>query len=176
MHVWIFPERGCTVIVPPEVLEVMTKMARAASPDETGGTLVGHYSSDMREAFVEQALGVRTGARSSRTAFYRPPDSDDGQLAEIYHASSGLTHYLGEWHTHPNAGPNPSRKDLATLRGLARSASVATDTPILIILGDSFISAPPGVCVVGESSGRCLYGHYEGSHAPSATRVRNRKT
>ncbi len=120
-HLWRFPERDCTVRVPDEILAAMRKLAASAKPRETGSTLVGHYSDDRRVAYVTGALEAKTGARKERVRFYRPPDDVDGQLARTYEQSGGLTHYLGEWHTHPQAAPAPSSTDLSTLRGLARS-------------------------------------------------------
>jgi len=160
-HVWRFPERCCAVCIPGEVLNAMRKMAAISKPRETGGTLVGHYSGDLREAFVTRALEAGVGARKLRTRFYRPPDDVDGQLARIYEESEGLTHYLGEWHTHPDAPPTPSSTDLSALRGLARSRSVATDTPFMVILGGDFRTTATASCTLAEKTGRTLAGLYE---------------
>jgi integrative and conjugative element protein (TIGR02256 family) len=161
MHVWRFPERGCAVHIPGEVLAVMRRMAASSKPRETGGTLVGHYSEDLRDAFVTRALEAKTGARKQRARFYRPPDDVDGQLARIYEESGGLTHYLGEWHTHPDAAPTPSPTDLSSLRGLARTSSVATDTPFMVILGGNFQTMATTSCTLAEKTGRTLVGLYE---------------
>jgi integrative and conjugative element protein (TIGR02256 family) len=159
-HLWRFPDLECAVRIPDEVLDAMRKVAASASPRETGGTLVGHYSEDRLTAFVTRALEAKTGARRQRTRFYRPPDDVDGQLARIYEETGGITHYLGEWHSPPGATPTPSPTDLSTLRGLARSRSVASDTPIMIILGGDF-GATTLSCTLAEDSGRTLSGRYE---------------
>ncbi len=168
VHVWRFPERGCAVRIPGEVLAAMRKIAASSKPRETGGTLVGYYSRDRRVAFVTRALEANIGARKQRARFYRPPDDVDGQLARIYEESGGLTHYLGEWHTHPEAAPTPSPTDLSTLRGLARSRSVATDTPFMVILGGSFRTTDTASCTLAEKSGRTLIGLYEQRPARTA--------
>ena len=160
-HLWRFAERDCEVRVPGEILAAMRRMAARAKPRETGGTLVGHYSEDYRVAHVTGALESKTGARKERARFYRPPDDVDGQLARTYEESGGLTHYLGEWHTHPRAAPIPSPTDLSTLRGLAKSRSVATDTPFLLILGGNFDATSPISCTLAEGGGRTLDGSYE---------------
>lgn len=161
VHVWSFPEQGCAVRIPGEVLTAMREMAARSKPRETGGTLVGHYSKDLREAFVTRALEANTAARKQRARFYRPPDDVDGQLARIYEGSGGLTHYLGEWHTHPEVAPTPSPTDLSTLRGLARSRSVATDTPFMVILGGTLHTTAAASCTLAERAGRTLIGLYE---------------
>lgn len=160
-HLWRFPERDCLVCVPAEVLEAMRKMATEAAPRETGGTLVGYYSTDFRIAFVVKGLEAKTGARRRRTRFYRPPDDVDDQLTKIYRESEGRVHYLGEWHTHPRAAACPSPTDIETLRGLARSRSVATDTPFMVIMGGDFRTSHLISCTLAEKDGRCLKGVYE---------------
>jgi integrative and conjugative element protein (TIGR02256 family) len=160
-HTWYFTDRDCLVRVPDEVLELMRRRAAKAAPRETGGTLVGHYSKDNREAVVTKALESMTGARKSRTRFYRPPDDVDGQLARVYEGSGGRIHYLGEWHTHPGGAPSPSTTDLNTLQGLARSRSVATDTPFMVILGSDICGTTSVSCTLFEKDGCTLYGSYE---------------
>ena len=129
---------------------------------ETGGTLVGHYSRDLRVARVQRVLGVRVGGQQGPSSFYRPPDSIDGQLAEIYKESGGRTYYLGEWHSHPHAHPRPSSTDLNTIVGLARSRSVATDTPFLIVVGGNLARGAPIVCFLGLPSGETPEADYVG--------------
>lgn len=160
-HLWRFAERDCLVRVPDEVLGVLRGLAAEAAPRETGGTLVGHYSKDSRVAFVVKALEANAGARRKRTRFFRPPDDVDGQLTKVYRESEGRVHYLGEWHTHPQVDANPSSTDIETLRGLARSRSVATDTPFMIIMGGDFRASDPVSCTLAEKDGRCLEGVYE---------------
>jgi integrative and conjugative element protein (TIGR02256 family) len=168
VHVWCFPERGCAVRIPGEVLSSMWEVAANSKPRETGGTLVGHYSEDLRDAFVTAALEATIGAGKQRARFYRPPDNVDGQLARIYDESGGLIHYLGEWHTHPDAAPTPSPTDLSTLRSLARSRSVATDTPFMVILGGSLQTTDTASCTLAERTGRTLIGLYEQRPVPTA--------
>jgi integrative and conjugative element protein (TIGR02256 family) len=161
LHLWRFSERECLVQLPDSLLNVMKAVASDAMPNETGGTLVGHYSEDRRVAFVTQILASTTGARRERSGFFRPSDSVDDQLAKVYRESKGCTHYLGDWHSHPMGNPTPSSTDLSTLRGLAQSTRVATDTPVMIIVGGNFDSQSPMSCTLAERSGRCLEGRHE---------------
>lgn len=142
-------------------MDAIRRMAEEAAPRETGGTLVGRYSDDGREALVTAALEAKTGARRRRTRFYRPPDDVDDQLERVYRASGGRTHYLGEWHTHPRAAPTPSPTDLDALRELARSRNVAADTPVMIIVGGDFGASSPTSCTLAEPGGRRIEGVYE---------------
>jgi integrative and conjugative element protein (TIGR02256 family) len=163
LHLWWFPERECLVQLPDVLLDTMKALASEATPNETGGTLVGYYSEDRRVAFVTQVLVAKAGARRKRSGFFRPPDSVDDQLRRVYKETKGRTYFLGDWHSHPLGQPTPSSVDLGTLRGLARSPSVATDTPIMIIVGGDFDSQPLMSCTLADKSGRCLNGEYEES-------------
>lgn len=165
VHIWGFPERQCFLAVPASAMRDLRRRARQALPNETGGTLVGRYSKNLRVACVERVIGVRAGGRQGRSWFYRPPDSIDGQLAEIFAKSGGRTYYLGEWHSHPGARPQPSPTDLNTLIGLARSRSVATDTPILIVAGGNLARSGSIACFIGLPSGDTREAHYLGTNA-----------
>jgi integrative and conjugative element protein (TIGR02256 family) len=44
-------------------------------------------------------------------------------------------YYLGEWHFHPNASPNPSGQDKRQLMEIANNASYNCPEPIMIIIG-----------------------------------------
>jgi integrative and conjugative element protein (TIGR02256 family) len=165
LYRWRFRRRSGDVLIPSPVLRAMMDLAGAALPNETGGTLIGHYAAGDSVAVVERALGVRQGERRGVTHFFRPPDDVDGQLTEIFHASAGHTHYLGEWHTHPYASSSPSRLDRRTLRELARSPAVATDTPLLLILGGQVAEAPTVRCLIMDATGGHEQGIYRGEHS-----------
>lgn len=42
--------------------------------------------------------------------------------------------YLGDWHTHPNGSPALSRKDLRTLRRIARHPAARISQPVMAVL------------------------------------------
>ena len=174
VHVWGFPERQCFVAVLATALRELKRQVRDALPNETGGTLVGRYSDNLRVACVERVIGVRIGGQQGRSWFYRPPDSIDGQLAEIYARSGGRTYYLGEWHSHPGAHPRPSTTDLNTLIGLARSRSVATDTPVLIVAGDNLARGASIACLLGLPSGETREADYLGTRRARTTSMGRR--
>lgn len=157
-QLWGFPERDAIVQLPDTVLQGIKGMAIDAFPNETGGTLIGYYSDNRRIAHIRRALNVQVGGASGETWFYRPPDTIDDQLERVYKKSRGRLHYLGEWHTHPSASSMPSITDIRSLYKLANEPEVATDTPILFILGGDFERRPSITCVLIEKSGQCHIG------------------
>jgi integrative and conjugative element protein (TIGR02256 family) len=134
-HTWEFSERSCYVNIPGVLLHKLISFARNSYPQETGGTLVGHYSDDHTKAHVTEVLEAKKGARRSLRSFFRPSDKEDNQLKQIYKKTRGKIHYLGEWHSHPKASPLPSYRDETTMKQLVRDLKVAADTPLLLIVG-----------------------------------------
>lgn len=46
-----------------------------------------------------------------------------------------MTTYLGDWHSHPDTAPSPSRKDKRTARKVARAGDARAPHPLTIIAG-----------------------------------------
>lgn len=132
------------------IRDMVTAAARAKGK-ETGGVLVGRYSSDLSSAWVEKATAA-------------PPDSDAGitwfirgrfGLDRLFRLSwSAGSHYLGEWHSHPACHPSPSSDDLRAIQKIAEDQSYQCKRPILAIIGGSFEDAPLLSVTLGNRSGR----------------------
>ncbi len=152
-HTWRFDENNGEVHLPDSVLSKIKTLSIKAIPNETGGTLVGYYCEHDMKACITDAFEPIKGAKRKRTKFYRPPDSLDRQLSEIYRKSEGKIYYLGEWHTHPLSSTQPSDQDKRSLTELAKSQDVATDTPILIVLGGDFKKQTEIGCYLFNTSG-----------------------
>jgi len=145
-YVWLFPERGCKVVLSVSSFEAVLSSARAALPNETGGTLVGKYSDEGCTATITHPYQARKGAHAGRNWFFRPSDDVDPTLRDLLNKKRDALHYLGEWHSHPGAKPLPSVRDIRTLQGLAHSPDVASDTPLLLILGGNLNRLPQVAC------------------------------
>lgn len=102
-------------------------------PREFGGILVGHYSDDNTKCIVDVTI-LPTTFKSSVDGFVRGNTGLEEQLIRYYNDFPRKI-YLGEWHTHPNAKPTPSKIDLKAMREIENSDSVKISSPILIILG-----------------------------------------
>jgi len=144
--VWEFRGRSCKVLLGRSALRDIMKMAVMALPHETGGTLAGRYSDDSRVAEVTRALAAPKGAPAGKTWFVRPSDDEDPALHQLFLRSKGQIRYIGEWHTHPGGILAPSRRDVATLQDLAISSEVASDTPILLLIGGDIACKPGLAC------------------------------
>jgi len=99
---------------------------------ETGGILIGRYDADGWAAEVLEATPKPRGSRAGWWWFNRSKRGLAEMLADRW--ADGL-HYLGEWHFHPGASPEPSHTDVDTMLRIAADADYQCAQPILIILG-----------------------------------------
>jgi integrative and conjugative element protein (TIGR02256 family) len=78
---------------------------------EAGGVLLGRHILDSRDIVVDQVTTPMRGDRRSRQGFFRAAHHHQQAIDRAWIQSGGTCTYLGEWHTHPEAYPNPSEID-----------------------------------------------------------------
>lgn len=123
-----------------DALEQMFDLCRRANRLETGGVLIGRYSSDHRIAHVDAATGPGSDSQAGPTWLVRGVRGLQSLLDSLWSQKRG--YYIGEWHFHPGAMPNPSRRDVAQMRSIAKSERYHCPEPLLVILGGD----PDGDC------------------------------
>ena len=130
-------------------------------------TLGGHVQHDFRsresvgQLYARQLTGDCvivehvTVLRPTRAWFNRVQFDTKGAMAERQRLHRQGLHYIGLWHTHPEATPHPSREDLALARDHARAAKPERNGLVFAILG----TAPPrdGGLRVWVDDGHALY-------------------
>jgi integrative and conjugative element protein (TIGR02256 family) len=104
-----------------------------AGSQESGGILIGHYSRDHAMAFVTEVTSAPIDSKRGNTWFDRGVRGLKSKLQLSWRKAS--TFYLGEWHFHPGAAPNPSPVDSAQMVEIAISPHYACPEPILLIVG-----------------------------------------
>ncbi len=127
------------VYLPQAVLSTCREEAEKHYPFESGGTFMGYIQEDYA---VVEAL-IPPGPKAERTRYGFAPDHE-WQLLEIarrYEQSGRRTTYLGDWHSHPNAGSGElSAKDRAVLRRIIRTEDARCSNPLMAILWGSSTS------------------------------------
>jgi integrative and conjugative element protein (TIGR02256 family) len=125
-------------------LEQMLEEAQARSPDETGGMLLGYLSPGGTEIAITDVIGPGPGALH-RTHRFEPDGAwQQQQLAAAYQASGRITTFLGDWHSHADGLPAPSRKDARTAARVAHRRASRTRHPLTLILGQLPRDLKPG--------------------------------
>lgn len=104
---------------------------------ETGGILIGSYSKQRDIAIVSKITGPPNDSRSGRTWFTRGTRGLQLLLNKYWQTNQ---YYLGEWHFHPNASPNPSFCDKTQMIQIATSRQYTCPEPLLLIIGGSVMN------------------------------------
>lgn len=104
----------------------------AAGRDETGGVILGRYSATHDRAEIHELGPPPPGSQATRTSFFR----GTGGLQDLLHRRwrEGL-YYLGEWHFHPFAAPEPSAADIRQIQEISTDPRYRCPEPLLLILG-----------------------------------------
>ncbi len=114
-------------------LESMLELCRRAKRLETGGVLIGRYSSDHRVAHVDVATGPGSEAQAGETWLVRGVRGLQKLLDAFWIQERG--YYVGEWHFHPGSDPSPSGRDVSQMRSIATSDCYHCPEPLLVIIG-----------------------------------------
>ena len=119
--------------MPESIFDDVKKQVRKHYPKECGGIFIGKINND-NEAVIE-AMMVPNTFFSTRVLFVRVSGFLNKWLEKIFHQSNGDLYYLGEWHSHPDAPPIPSWKDLNSMKKIAENPDKRIKTPLLLIIG-----------------------------------------
>lgn len=114
------------------VLDEMFRLCARAYPTETGGILIGHYSSDLRVAHVTELVRAPSDSVAKRFSFLRGVRGLQRLLRRFW---PHRKYYLGEWHFHPDGAPSPSGTDCDQMRDIASAFSYQCPEPVLVIVG-----------------------------------------
>lgn len=126
-------ETGLRISIEQSLIDTLVLYGRDKYPKEFGGVLVGYYSDDKRTVNIIDSI-LPIDFKSTKTTFERGVVGLKEALEEYYKQNPSLV-YIGEWHTHPNAAPVPSRTDDYAMREIVDASSVCIDNPVMTIIG-----------------------------------------
>jgi len=121
------------LLLPAALYEELRERCIADPSRETGSILVGYYDQNHARAVVTHLPPRPPDSESGRTFFRRGRGGLQRLLDRLWPQQR---HYLGEWHFHPSASPQPSHIDDAQMRRLAETVEVRCPEPILVVLGN----------------------------------------
>lgn len=115
---WSTPDKRSLVNFDDKVLDVFRQhIQRMGSHAEAGGLLLGEVRG--RHLNLVGATFPTVHDLRSRYSFERLPQGHAEVALKIWSDSRGTVRYLGEWHTHPQDLPTPSRIDRSEWKRLA---------------------------------------------------------
>lgn len=98
---------------------------------EAGGQLFASFAEN--HLLIVEATGPRKKDRRSRFSFLPHRPSEQKEISERYKRSQ--LHYVGDWHTHPEQKPHPSRRDTDSVAEIFSSSNHDLFGVLLIVVG-----------------------------------------
>jgi integrative and conjugative element protein (TIGR02256 family) len=132
----------------------MRRLAGEHAPREVGTALVGSYSDDGREATILGLAPITPDSRGARFTFHRGTRGLVSFFVDLFRRSKGLSHYVGEWHSHPGGAPSPSGTDDENMLAIARDPMAKCPECVLLILATGQDRAELGAFVYSRIRGR----------------------
>lgn len=112
---------------------------------EAGGQLFARFENNTTK--IEKATGPRPSDRRGFLAFVPNRFAERREIKQLF--KEGL-HYVGDWHTHPEPSPRPSKTDIDSFKEMFLKSHHDLESFIIIILGTT---APPCGLFVGLCDG-----------------------
>jgi len=126
-------EKNLSISISKVLITTINEICKNASPNEAGGILLGHYSSNLNSAYIME-IKQTDDSTFGRTWFKR---GIKGLKRLLINCWSENQYYLGEWHFHPGNSPSPSRTDIKQMYNICNSTKFNCPEPILLIVGEN---------------------------------------
>lgn len=138
-----------SLILRSHALRVFRNLSQnSTSKHEAGGQLFGFF--EEKNLIVDLVTTPKKEDFRSRFSFRPNRFVEQKEIHE--HFSHGL-HYLGDWHTHPQDIPKPSKRDILSIEECTRKSKHELDGFIMVIVGNT---PPPEGLFVCFSDGNSI--------------------
>lgn len=129
---YICSECDATIYLKNIAYQKTIRMVTEVDKKETGGVLIGRYSSSLRMAYINELSSAPLDSKSGFCWFVRGVKGLGEYLKRKWDQND--EYYLGEWHYHPANVPEPSSTDLIQLKKISIDKRFNCKEPILIII------------------------------------------
>lgn len=129
-------QKNGTIFLPGNVVSLLDshRQLRIGST-EAGGILLGRLLNNSDDAIIDRITEPGPGDERRRFSFKRGLRRSQESVNAVWHETSGSVNYLGEWHTHPEEIPTPSRVDIDDWVRIIKHARFESGFLIFIIVG-----------------------------------------
>jgi proteasome lid subunit RPN8/RPN11 len=114
-----------------KLLDRIGQIALKHYPNEFGGFLIGHYSTDFKLVEIKDVL-LPKKYKGTPTLFERSTDNMEEAFAKLFIEKQ--QYYIGEWHSHPDGSTMYSNIDLNAMRKTVECETVHIKNPLLLII------------------------------------------
>lgn len=101
---------------------------------ESGGVLVGLVIDNYSYIITDASEPTKFDS-SGKFFFNRSKNSAQHFIKKLFKKSVGKKIYFGEWHTHPENYPSPSKLDINSIKKQIGSINLNSDKIFMIIVG-----------------------------------------
>lgn len=101
---------------------------------EAFGVLLGRYMVEGQCVVIDEVTEPQPADKRTRSTFTRSI-AHQRLVEAAFEASGGTRMYAGEWHTHPEAYPTPSGRDLVAWARKLLDHRIVVDTLFFVIIG-----------------------------------------
>lgn len=120
-------------MLPWRLIERCLEEIDATFPHESGGVLMGQQRRPG-EICIDEIVGPGPNARHQRYSFEPDVEWQRARIAERFAKSSGMSTYLGDWHSHPGASHGGlSNADRKALKTIIRAPKAQCPQPLMVI-------------------------------------------
>ena len=131
------PQLDWDLFIEPAVVRHLTEnRQKKPNAPEVGGQLFGSFEKFCVR--VSLASGPREADKKSRFSFFPSRRKENTEIKDRFR--DGL-HYVGDWHTHPEPYPTPSRIDLRSMEDCFQNSRHSLSHFVMIIVGQANLPA-----------------------------------
>lgn len=118
--------------IPSSKMKMILVFCAQADRKETGGILLGRYTSNQDVALITEIAGPPSDFTHGNTFFVRGVRGLQRLLNQVWRRKE---YYLGEWHYHPFAAAGPSGTDDHQMLEFADNKRMNCPEPVLLVVG-----------------------------------------
>ena len=118
------------------VIDAVRSLREKASPNETGGVLLGTYDVVRNVVHILAALPAPPDSQQAPTYFIRGVKELQPLVQQLAESTAGRLQYIGEWHSHPDhAAARPSKDDEGVFGHLSAHLEPTGSPFVMMITG-----------------------------------------
>jgi [CysO sulfur-carrier protein]-S-L-cysteine hydrolase len=119
--------------IPKDLRSRLNRVVRRGGRNEVGGVLMAEQIEPGNFKLVDFTVDHQAGGTAH---FVRSVDEHRVALERFFSrtgADYGRFNYLGEWHSHPNHVPIPSREDIRSMEGLVKGEGDISFAVLIVV-------------------------------------------
>ena len=128
-----FSDSIATLNISSTVIEKFRKYEQKEGHNESGGILMGYVTKNCD--YIQRVTVPNKYDSKGLSFFIRSKEPAQKKINKSWKISKGSLIYLGEWHTHYEDNPKPSRDDVNMIKRALKNTEMEIDFLYLIIVG-----------------------------------------